>query len=336
MSKYILSHRAAGVQTWTQLVFLCLTAVVGVADAAAPRPQSVRIVYLVSQDRTVRPDYQAALTAAALDLQKWYAKQLDGLTFRLNDPVVEVVKSDQKAEWFYRHPNGDNQDDWGYNNGFAEAKRLVGARLSDPNYIWVIYSDGPGNKGRGGSGVTVLPEDDFLGLVGRHPTQKNVQRWIAGLGHELGHAFGLAHPDDTQKDADAIMWTGMYDKYPDQTYFTPADKRILRRSRFFFTREGECAANQVRYAEKFSYAGGFFARLSDRDRTEWLELKNDGSSEMRFVETRRGPDWIQLYDASRKMRLRLPVSGGMCSWSTDEGLTWHDLIRVNPSAVSSR
>ena len=30
--------------------------------------------------------------------------------------------------------------------------------------------------------MTVLPEDDLLGLIGKHPTQKSIKRWIAGLG----------------------------------------------------------------------------------------------------------------------------------------------------------
>ncbi len=212
---------------------------VGDAAIAKPRPKSVRIVYLVSADRTVREDFKKGIETAAKDLQGWYGKQLNGPTFRLNDPVVEVVKSDKDAKWFYSHPNGDNQDDWGFNNGLAEAQRLVGARYEDPEYVWVIYSDGPGNKGRGGSGVTVLPEDDLLGLVGQHPEQKDVKRWIAGLGHELGHAFGLDHPRDTEKYADAIMWMGIYGKYPDKTYLTAEDKGILMKSPFFFHPNGD-------------------------------------------------------------------------------------------------
>ena len=39
-----------------------------------------------------------------------------------------------------------------------------------------VYSDGPGNKGRAFKGFAYLPEDDLLGLVGRHPTQKNPVR----------------------------------------------------------------------------------------------------------------------------------------------------------------
>jgi hypothetical protein len=221
---------------------------VGVGDAATtgPRSKSVRIIYLVSADRKPRDDFKKAIETAAKDLQSWYAKQLNGPTFRLNNPSVEVVESDKNAQWFYSHPNGDDKDDWGFNNGLAEAQRLVGARYEDPEYVWVIYSDGPGNKGRGGSGVTVLPEDDLLGLVGQHPEQKSVKRWIAGLGHELGHAFGLAHPQDTVKHGDALMWMGIYGKYPDQTYLTEEDKGILMKSPFFFRRNGDPVVKPTR------------------------------------------------------------------------------------------
>jgi hypothetical protein len=146
---------------------------------------------------------------------------------------VEVAHSTQLADWFYSHPNGRNRDDWGYDNALAETSRLLGARHNDPHFIWVIYSDGPGNKGRGTSGVACLPEDDLLGLIGKHPTQKNPVRWVGGLGHELGHAFGLPHPTDTVRDADALMWAGFYSKYPDHSYLTESDKKILLRSPFF-------------------------------------------------------------------------------------------------------
>ncbi len=48
------------------------------------------------------------------------------------------MKSDKNAKWFYNHPNGDDKDDWGFNNGLAEARRLVGARQGDPDYVWVV------------------------------------------------------------------------------------------------------------------------------------------------------------------------------------------------------
>ena len=86
--------------------------------------------------------------------------------------MVEVAKSDKDAKWFYSHPNGDNKDDWGFNNGLAEPGDWSARGRETREYVWVIYSDGPGNKGRGGSGVTVLPEDDLLGLVGQHPSRR--------------------------------------------------------------------------------------------------------------------------------------------------------------------
>ena len=298
---------------------------VGDAASATPRPKSARIVYLVSADRSVREDFRKGIDAAAKDLQGWYGRQLGGPTFRLNHPIVEVARSDKDAKWFYSHPNGGNQDDWGYNNGLAEARRLVGAKYEDPQYVWVIYSDGPGNKGRSGSGVAVLPEDDLLGLVGQHPTQKDVKRWIAGLGHELGHAFGLAHPRDTEKYADAIMWTGIYGKYPDKTYLTDEDKTILMKSPFFFRPDGAPVVKPAQVVEKYVYDGGSFARY----KSEWVESKADGSATFRFTETRRDKDWIRLFDSGRNMALRLPVGGGTCSWSTDDGKTWNALYRLD-------
>ena len=310
------------------LLPLCSRMVVGDAAAGEPRPKSVRIVYLVSADRTVREDFRNGIETAAKDLQRWYAKQLGGPTFRLNSPVVEVVRSDKDAKWFYGHPNGNNEDDWGFNNGLAEARRLVGARHGDPEYVWVIYSDGPGNKGRGGGGVTVLPEDDLLGLVGQHPQQKDVKRWIAGLGHELGHAFGLAHPRDTDKDADAIMWLGIYGKYPDRTYLTDEDKAVLMRSPFFFRPDSTPVATPPRAVEKYVYKGGSFTKYVRDGESEWVESKTDGTAEFRFAETTRDKDWIRLFDSSRGMALRLPVVGGWCSWSTDDGKKWNALYQV--------
>ena len=310
------------------LLPLCVQLAVAAETLPNPRPKSVRIVYLVSADRSVREDFRKGIETAANDLQAWYARQLGGPTFRLNNPVVEVVKSDKEARWFYDHSDGGNQDDWGFNNGLAEAGRLIGAKHGDPQYVWVIYSDGPGNKGRGGGGVTVLPEDDLLGLVGQHATQKDVKRWIAGLGHELGHAFGLAHPRDPRKDADAIMWMGIYGKYPDKTYLTDEDKAILMKSPFFFQPSGEPVVKPAQAVEKYVYNGGFFTRYVGGGKSEWVESKADGSMQFRFAEIGRDKEWIRLFDSSRDMVLRLPVGGGTCAWSTDDGKTWNALYHV--------
>ena len=225
-----------------RLAGLCVALVVApwFSARAAENTQDkcVRLIYLVSKDREERSDFRQAIEGAIQELQKWYGEQLKGATFRLHNPIVEVVHSSQPANWFYTHPNGSNRDDWGFNNTLAEAGRLLGARYNDPHFIWVLYSDGPGNKGRGGSGVTCLPEDDLLGLIGKHPTQKHPARWVYGLGHELGHAFGLPHPADIVRDKDALMWAGFYMEHPEKAYLTESDKAILLHSPFFFNAAG--------------------------------------------------------------------------------------------------
>jgi hypothetical protein len=300
----------------------------GTVQGGEGQDKTVRVVYLVSEDREEKADYRAALERAIQDIRQWYARQLKGATFKLHSPIVEVVHSEQKAAWFTTHPQGNNPDDWGYNNTLAETGRLLGARLQDPHYIWVVYSDGPGNKGRGGSGFAYLPEDDLLGLIGKHPTQKEPARWVGGLGHELGHAFGLPHPTDTVRDADALMWAGFYGKYPDKTYLTEQDRQILSRSPFFFDAAGRPVAAPEMIKEKYSYAGGYFGRVAGDPTNQWQESKTGVGRVASFTETQRDDKVIVLQDPTRHLTLQLPVTGGMSKFSVDDGRTWQPLFEV--------
>jgi len=300
----------------------------GAADGAGPVLRRVRVVYLVSHDRVENPAYTAAIEHAVGDLQKWYARQLGGPTFRLGDPVVEVLKSERPADWFYANPNGEHPDNWGFNNTLDEARRLAGAKHNDPQFVWVIYSDGPGNKGRGGSGVACLPEDDLLGLVGKHPTQKDKSRWIAGLGHELGHAFGLPHPSDTKKHADAIMWAGIYGKYPDKTYLTDEDKQILIRSPFFYHADGTPVFQKGRVVARYTYQGGAFEQHAGRNPILWTETKSEGHPSYTFEQSRRDAQHVFLHDGGRGLTIRLPLGGGRSALSTDGGTTWRPFYQI--------
>ena len=67
----------------------------------------------VLTDRSVRDDFRKGIETAAKDLQGWYGKQLGGPAFRLNDPVVEVAKSDKDA----------NEHAGGRSHGRAYARR---------------------------------------------------------------------------------------------------------------------------------------------------------------------------------------------------------------------
>ncbi len=305
------------------------------ATAADSSLRRVRVVYLVSADRKEKPEYTAAIDHAIHDLQRWYARQLDGPTFRLSDPVVEVVKSEKPGDWFYGSPNGRSKDNWGFNNTLKEAKRRVGARFDDPKHVWVIYSDGPGDKGRGGNGVACLPENDLLGLVGRHPRQKDKLRWIAGLGHEIGHAFGLPHPSDTKKHADAIMWAGIYGKYPDQAYLTEQDKRILGRSPFFYHPDDSPVFPKGAIVSRVTWAGGAFEQLAGSDPVLWIETGSEGQTRYVFEEVQRIKKHIILYDETRRFTILLPRAGGRSLLSRDGKKTWQTLYTVTaPVAVA--
>lgn len=66
-------------------------------------------------------------------------------------------------------------------------------------------------------------------------------RWVGGLGHELGHGFGLPHPPGCDApdpkvpcDTSALLWLG-YASYPD-AHLTVDDQAALAQSPFFAER----------------------------------------------------------------------------------------------------
>jgi hypothetical protein len=272
--------------------------------------KSVRVIYLISSDKSFNQDYYSALEKAALSVQDFYRKELNGLTFRLNNPIVEVLFCDKPSDYFYSHPSDPNEDNWGYFNAYNEVHQLLGAKFFDENYTWAIYSDGPGDKGRGGSSVCVMPEDDLIGLIGKHQTQPDINRWYGGLAHELGHAFGLNHPIDTDNNSKAIMWTGIYGYYPNEAYFTEEDKNILIKSSFI--KNSELIIN---------YPEGYF-KGSNLINANWIEYKNESIDKFEFTLIQESPDYLILKSNDRSLHIKLPRISGQSYISIDNCNTW--------------
>lgn len=142
------------------------------------------------------------------------------------------------------------------------------------------------------------------------------------------------------KKSETIIPLIVLDKdYPCSYFAINASARLAKPGALYFFRavyEGERepsgsagGASRPARSEQYVYDGGSFTRHVANGKAEWVESKTDGSAQFRFAETERDNQWIRLFDAGRNMALRLPVAGGMCSWSTDDGKTWNDLYRVD-------
>ncbi len=297
-----------------------------VSTAFAATPKTVRVIYLVSADRNENPAYTQAIAAAAQSVQSFFRRELGGATFRLNNPVVEVVKSDKDATWFYGQARGGSVDNWGYDNTLKEAARLVGAKQSDPNYVWVIYSDGPGSSGRGGGGVCIMPENDLLGLLGKRHNYPDTSRWIGGFGHELGHAFGLPHTRDTKKHANSIMWTGFYSGYPNQAYLTDDEKAILLKHPLILDASGSSVAGEWQVIARYRRRDGHIERQrhSKTGAVQWIQRVANGSSVITFNELGETGGYYHLkrFGGSTTFELKLPVNGGQSQILTRDKPVW--------------
>ena len=222
--------------------------------AAAPHvaqgTRQVRVIYLVPSDKNVRADYQNEIAKAISDLQRFYREQLGGgLAFSLHAPAVEVYQTPHAASFY---STGDNARPGGFFEGvLADGFALTGGGFNDPNNRWVFYVDADPacGQGIGGTqGVALLAANDLRGLTGQanvpvcpneSPDTFGVNRWVGGLGHELGHTFNLPHPPGCDAGhctggsfaANSLMYFG-YAFYPN-TYLLDENKTQLLATNFF-------------------------------------------------------------------------------------------------------
>jgi hypothetical protein len=194
------------------------------------RGPTVHMVYLLPSDVAYDPRVALGMDRAIRHLQIWYQNQLaDGRTFSINFPAITVLHSSHPASYFATSS---------WTRATDEVFAALGGRFYDQSAVWNIYlpvvTDGQG----GSASVALLGENDVLGISGEDTGGFTIARWVGGLGHEMGHAFGLPHPPGCEEgvvseDCSSLMYLGYLD-YP-ETFLTAAEKEQLNASPFFAT-----------------------------------------------------------------------------------------------------
>jgi hypothetical protein len=189
------------------------TGTAAAASTARPAVQppigTVRVFWLKPTDVPFDQAYPDGIAGVLQEAQRYYGQEL-GVTFTLNDPVVEVVDGEHERAWYENTPNGDEEYWWVVFNMQQELLARFGLDAPDSRWLCVgeISADIEGvSGGGGGSGWVILSGHDADGAAGNNG---DMNRWYGGMVHELGHAFGL--PDSTYTDG-TPMSASFYD-YP--------------------------------------------------------------------------------------------------------------------------
>lgn len=197
------------------------------SDASGLTP-TVNFVYLIPSDQEFIPKYEKSITTAAKRLGLWYSDQLfNGRGSRSAFKYNVMHKTLPHPASYYQGTGAT----WDYyvrtlEDGFA----LTGGSYDDPNNRWIYINAaliGEGQGAGGTNGVAVLHGTDLIGLASNKPN-----RYVGGLGHELGHAFTLPHPSDCPTAlhcATDLMYLG-YSIFPTNVTLTEEDKYTLLKS----------------------------------------------------------------------------------------------------------
>ena len=208
------------------------------------REGTVRILYVIPDDKDFRDDYSEAISAGIVDVQAWYLDQLDGFTFDIYNVIPERCRL-PRDEAYYSHGNA-------WNKVMNDVQSCQPVQWHSKTHIWVLYVDvlercgEPHELGAGRPSITMMGHADLEGLAylnpepvlnhcGYGPFVDTLGRWRGGTAHELAHTMGVPYPLGCDEglgscDRDALMWLG-YISYP-HTYLRDDDKAILMQTPF--------------------------------------------------------------------------------------------------------
>jgi Secretion system C-terminal sorting domain/Putative peptidase family len=182
-----------------------------------PDVKTVRVFYIQPNDIPLDSAYLKGISKVMKSSQMYFLNQCK-FTFRLNDPVCEVVKGKHPRSWYENNACGSDRYWCAVDNGQQDLLDLVPSVRNDANrtawkIVFYIDAEGNGAGGGGGGGWVLLPKHDADGARG---FPKDTARWCGGMCHELGHCFGL--PDATQDDG-TVMSADFY-HWPVNCIFT--------------------------------------------------------------------------------------------------------------------
>ena len=196
-----------------------------------PLNNSVLLYLITPKDKMFNQQYYTAAKSCAINLQNWYKGQMGNKTFVLNPLVIDTLQGLHDASWYNNNNGSVSGSDprfYGFYNTYNEIQQLLGSKFNTIKYVYLVYVAAPFD-GAGSTGFSTMGEGDLKGLLGQNLENLNPNRWIGGAGHELGHGFGLPHPNN--QNPQALMWTG-YLIYPN-CILQQEDRNMLSVSNFF-------------------------------------------------------------------------------------------------------
>ena len=190
-----------------------------------PPIRTVRVYWLRPSDVAFDQRYPDGIAAVMREAQRYYKQEM-GVTFTLNNPVVEVIVGEHVRSWYENTPACGEKYWWTVCNMQAEIIRRLGVQAPDNRWLNVgeISAEGEGAGGGGGNGWVILSGHDADGAAGINGA---MNRWYGGMVHEIGHALGL--PDSTSTDGTPM--SASFYNYPN-THFSQAQKDAIRNGRY--------------------------------------------------------------------------------------------------------